>query len=141
MQLYQRPLTFGMRLAAWATATHAGCELLLLLVMIRQSAPGLAFLAGMGVEIGATVILGLLMFHGVVISYFVMGVYGILRLLIGGLAGYAIATGEVERVDPLLIMGMLIATPFALGWITGVVAVWQARQRSAHTLKSAARAV
>jgi hypothetical protein len=133
---YQRPLTLGMRLAAWATVAHAGCELVVLSVMVRQSLPGFALLEVMAVEMIATVALGLLMFRGLVVGYFVMGVYGIVRLFIGALAAYAIVSGEVERVDPLLVLGMLIAVPFAIGWIIGAIAVWRAGRRSAREVRS-----
>ena len=141
LKLYERPVTLGMRLAAWATVAHPVVELLVLLVMIRQSAPGSSFLGAMAVEMSATLVLGLSMFRSVVIGYFVMGAYGMLRLLIAALAGYAIVTGEVGRVDPLLILGMVIAIPFALGWVVGLVAVWRARQRSARAGKSVVGAV
>ena len=90
---------------------------------------------------GAVVGLGVLMFRGVGIGYVVMGVYGIVRLLLSALAVDAVATGEIERVDPLLIWGILIAMPFALAWIVGLLAVWRAGRRAASTAESRVRAV
>jgi len=129
-----------MRLAAWAAIGHVSCELLVLVLMVGQSAPGRSFVVAMAVEMSAVVGLGVLMFRGAGIGYVVMGAYGVVRLLLGALAVDAVITGEIERVDPLFIWGVLIAMPFALAWIIGLIAGWRAGRRGAGTAEPGVRA-
>ena len=139
MKPYKRPLSRGMRLAAWAAFGHVGFELFGLALMVGQSAPAQSFIVGMGLEMGAVVGLGILMLRGMRIAYVVLAACGVVRLLVGALALDAVMTGEVERVDPLLLWGMLIAIPFAFGWIIGLIASWRAGRPGAAAIEAGVR--
>jgi hypothetical protein len=137
---FERPLTRGMKVAAWTTLAYAGFEVMVLPMMVRRTAAGWHFTGSTALHVGLTIIWATLMFRGLVVSYYGMGLYGMWRLLLAAVALGAVVTGMAERLGDIWVLGMLVATPFAIGWIIGLIAVRRAGRQVGDS-EAVARAV
>ena len=130
-----------MRIAAWTTVAYAGFEFMVLPMMVRRTAAGWHVTSSTALQVGLTILLAVMMFRGLVVSYYGMGLYGIWRLVLAAVGVGAVVTGMAERFGYIWVWGMLVATPFAVGWLVGLIAVRRAGRRRAANSESISPAV